>query len=53
MQTGVKKLCRRLMGAARVVVWDAKKVVEQAKRRVKKLAPVARQRMQGLGQQVK
>jgi transposase, IS5 family len=52
-QAKVKKLYRRLMGTTRAVVGEAQKAVGQAKRRAKKLAAPARQRVQGLGQQVK
>jgi len=52
-QAKVKKLYRQLMGTTRAVVREAQKAVAQAKRRAKKLAPRARQRVQGLGQQVK
>ncbi|HUJ81742.1 MAG TPA: ISNCY family transposase [Candidatus Acidoferrales bacterium] len=52
-QARVKKLYRRLMGTTRAVVREARKAVGQAKRRAKKLTAKARQRVQGLGQQVK
>lgn len=52
-QARVKKLYRRLMGSTRAVVREAQRAVGSAKRRAKKLAPELRQRVEGLGQQVK
>jgi len=49
----VKKLYRQLMGTTRAVLREAHSAVAAAKRRAKTLAPVLRQRVQGLGQQIK
>jgi transposase, IS5 family len=52
-QARVKKLYRPRMGTTRAVLREAGRGVIQAKRRARKLAPSLRQRVQGLGQQVK
>lgn len=52
-QARVKKLYRQLMGTTRAAVRQATRAVASAKRRAKKLAPELRQRVEGLGQQVK
>jgi IS5 family transposase len=52
-QAEVKKLYRQLMGATRAVLRQAPRAVAVAKRRAHKLAPGLRQRVQGLGRQIK
>ena len=52
-QAQVKKLYRRLMGTTRSVLREAARAVAAGKRRAQKLAPELRQRVQGLGRQVK
>jgi len=49
----VKKLYRGLMGTTRAVLRETRRAVASAERRAKKLTPALRQRVQGLGQQVK
>ena len=52
-QARVQKLYRHRMGTTRAVLREAGRGVRRAKRRAPKLAPSVRQRVQGLGQQVK
>jgi len=52
-QGRVRHLYRQLMGTTRAVVRQAKRAVQQALRRGRKLAPAARQRVEGLCQQVR
>ncbi len=52
-QAGLKQLYRQLMGTTRAVVRQAARAVASAKRRVKKLAPRLRPKVQGLSRQVK
>jgi len=47
-QARMKKLYRHRMGTTRAVLREAGRGVTQAKRRVQKLAPSARQRVRGL-----
>jgi IS5 family transposase len=52
-QAEVKKLYRQLMGTTRAVLRQAPRAVAAAQRRARNLSPRLRQRVQGLGRQIK
>jgi IS5 family transposase len=52
-QAELKKVYRRLIGATRAVLREAKRAVASAQRRAKQWAPALRRQVRGFGQQVK